>query len=127
MMLLELSRSSSPNVKPIGKNPALVSGLDVNDPAQAVAVFERLRADPYSLEWFSYLASFFAAHAQNAISNHDAARAALCAERYRSLSIFKKHFEDVVYMGHSAADLPICWPYGTQIRRIATKAFGKSS
>ena len=87
------------------KNSELLKGLDLDKPAHQEIAFERLGKDKRSPEWYGFLASIFGATALDEAKKGktDAAVWAMaCAERYRSLAIFRTHFEEVVFMGSSA-------------------------
>jgi hypothetical protein len=69
------------------------------------AVFNKLSANKERPEWWLYVSGVYLSIAKDAIERQDAplaAWAATCAERFRSLYVFKEHFEEVVWMGHSA-------------------------
>lgn len=86
----------------------IISGLNIDDESQSQAVFSILEANKTLPEWWVYVAGYFLSIAKDAIAKSDAPLAAwamACAERYRSLHVFKEHFEDVVWMGHSAKKL----------------------
>jgi hypothetical protein len=90
------------------KNSALLSGLDLEDPKQSDAIFNKLHANQDAPEWWLYLSGGYLSITKHAIENQDASLAAwamACAERFRSLYLFKEHFEEVVWMGHSAKPL----------------------
>lgn len=90
------------------KNSPLLTGLSVEDAEQSEAVFEKLRANQNSPEWWLYVAGTYLSITKDAIEKGDARLAAwamACAERYRALYVFKVNFEDVVWMGHSAKRL----------------------
>jgi hypothetical protein len=90
------------------KKSPLLAGLDVEDPKQSEAVFNKLSADKETPEWWLYVSGTFLSIAKDAIEKQDAPLAAwavACAERFRSVHVFKEHFEEVVWMGHSAKRL----------------------
>lgn len=90
------------------KNSPLLAGFNVEDAEQSEAVFEKLKANQESPEWWLYLAGAYLSITKDAIEKGDprlAAWAMACAERYRSLYVFKVNFEEVVWMGHSAKRL----------------------
>jgi hypothetical protein len=90
------------------KNSPLLAEFDIEDPQQSEAVFKKLSADKEKPEWWLYVSATFLSIAKDAIEKQDAPLAAwsmACAERFRSVHIFKEHFEEVVWMGHSAKRL----------------------
>jgi hypothetical protein len=90
------------------KKSPLLQGLDVEDPDQSEAVFKKLDASRNSAEFWLYFSALYFSIAKEAIDKDDvllAAWAAASGERFRSLYIFKEHFEEVVWMGHSAKRL----------------------
>ncbi len=90
------------------KKSPLLAALDIEDPEQSEAVFNKLSADKSTPEWWLYVSGTFLSIAKDAIEKQDAPLAAwavACAERFRSLYLFKAHFEEVVWMGHSAKRL----------------------
>jgi hypothetical protein len=97
------------------KNSPLLAGFNLEDPEQAEAVFDKLKANEKSPEWWLYIAGNYLSITKDAIEKGDARLAAwamACAERYRALYLFKLNFEEVVWMGHSAkrlTDLLTLW------------------
>jgi hypothetical protein len=90
------------------KQSPLLAGLDLEDPKLSDTVFNTLSAHKETPEWWLYLSCGFRVTAKDAIEKQDAPLAAwamACAERFRSLYIFKEYFEEVVWMGHSARRL----------------------
>ena len=90
------------------KKSPLLAALDIEDPEQSEAVFNKLSADKSTPEWWLYGSGTFLSIAKDAIEKQDAPLAAwavACAERFRSLYLIKAHFEEVVWMGHSAKRL----------------------
>jgi hypothetical protein len=90
------------------RNSPLLAEFDVDDPDQFDAIFEKLSMNQNTPEWWLYVSAGCLSTAKTAIDNDDAALAGWavgCAERFRSLYVFKEHFEDVVWMGHSAKRL----------------------
>jgi hypothetical protein len=85
-----------------------LADLNLNDPSNEQEMIDRLSKHEKSAEWWGYVAAVFSHMAGEAVRSGDAAKAAwaaACAERVRALAIFKIHFEEVVYMGHSAGRL----------------------
>jgi hypothetical protein len=90
------------------KKSPLLAALDIEDPEQSEAVFNKVSADKSTPEWWLYVSGTFLSIAKDAIEKQDAPLAAwavACAERFRSLYLFKAHFEEVVWMGHSVKRL----------------------
>ena len=90
------------------KKSPLLAELDVENPEHSEAVFNKLNAHHETPEWWIYISGMSLSVAKDAIEKQDAplaAWASACAERFRSLFIFKEHFEEVVWMGHSAKRL----------------------
>ena len=90
------------------KKSPLLAGFDLEDPKQSEAVFNKLNTNRDTPEWWLYVSSGYLSIAKDAIDKQDALLAAWavgCAERFRSLYVFKEHFEEVVWMGHSAKRL----------------------
>jgi len=90
------------------KKSPLLSEFDLEEAEQSDKAREKLQDHKESLEWWLYLAGGFRSLAKSSIEKGDAASAAwamACAERFRSLYIFKEYFEEVVWMGHSAKKL----------------------
>ncbi|MEG3155523.1 Shedu immune nuclease family protein [Sphingomonas sp. RB1R13] len=84
-----------------------LAGIDIAHEIGADAV-ERLKADPHSVEWWGLMAAVSCAGAADSIKAGNAAEAAwymATAERFRALAVFKEHFHEVVFMGHSAGRL----------------------
>ena len=83
----------------------LLSGFDLEDPAQADRIIQTLKEHTNSPEWWRFSGGAFLSLVRDAIANNDidqAIWAMACAERCRSMCIFKEHLEEVVWMGHSA-------------------------
>lgn len=87
------------------KKSELLKGVNIEDPEQSEQVYKILEANQNTSEWWVYLFAMFNDIANNAIKENDAKKTAwsmACAERYRSMHVFKDNLEDVVRMGHSA-------------------------
>ena len=83
----------------------LLKGVDINDPDDSEKMFKILSASKESAEWWAFLFGLFNYSGKEAIEKNDAKKAAwsmACAERCRSMLIFKQDLEEVVWMGHSA-------------------------
>lgn len=87
------------------KNSIFTEGLDIENPEHSEKIFNRLKDNQDTLEWWALLFSMFNSMAEKAIEQNDAKRAAWAmgsAERCRSMCVFKANLEEVVWMGHSA-------------------------
>lgn len=83
----------------------IIKDLSIDSEEQAEQVFQRLNANQETIEWWAFLFGTFNAIAEDAIKENDSKKAAwamACAERCRSMIVFKENFEEVVWMGHSA-------------------------
>jgi len=90
------------------KDATFLEGLSLDDPAHQEQIAAQFKSHEKSAEWWGYIAAASAHEAAAAVARKDAEAAALwaaCAERYRALALFKTHFEEVVFMGHSASRL----------------------
>lgn len=71
-------------------------------------IFGVLEKNKESTEWYNFVSATYYSIVADAVGRKDAPQAAWamgCAERFRSLSIFREHFEEVVHMGNSARRL----------------------
>jgi hypothetical protein len=87
------------------RNSPLMSGLDVENSEHVEPIYEILKDNQESAEWFAFMFGIFNDMAEQAIKAGDANKAAwatACAERFRSMLVFKQNLEEVVWMGHSA-------------------------
>jgi Shedu protein SduA, C-terminal len=90
------------------KSSELTKEFDLENPEQNEMTFQRLYANQHTVDWWNFVFGTFNAVAAKAIEENDARKAAwamACAERARSMIVFKEYFEDVVWMGHSAKRL----------------------
>lgn len=90
------------------RNSDVFKGLNFDDPTQEKQIYEVAEANKGSAEWFAFVAANLIPYVKQSIASNDPAAAAWAmatAERYRSLWIFKEHFEEVVWMGQSAKKL----------------------
>lgn len=90
------------------KNSPLLADFDIEENDQVQAVYKKLAENKELPEWWLYMAAASCSFAREEIEAGDANAAAwnmAIAERFRSMHIFKEHFEDVVFMGHSAKRL----------------------
>lgn len=87
------------------KKSDLLKGMDLDNPEHSDKIFETLKANRSSPEWWALLSGTFLAIVEDAIKNGDVEQAVwamACAERSRSMLVFKQEIEEVVWMGHSA-------------------------
>lgn len=85
-----------------------VAGMDINDREQVEQILTIMKDHPSAPEYWALWVGQFLALARSAIEDGDARRAAwatACAERSRSMWVFKESLEDVVWMGYSAKRL----------------------
>ena len=83
----------------------LLQGLNINNSEHGDKIFDILNNQKTSLEWWVYLAAMFYDWVLSSIENNDIKQAVWamgCAERCRSMQVYKEHLEEVVWMGHSA-------------------------
>lgn len=88
------------------ENCEVLKGLNLDSPDDAADAWARLRATNEGKEWWNALSSTFLTIAEQAIAEGNARQAAWAsagAERFRALFAFKEHFEETVWMGHSAS------------------------
>lgn len=82
--------------------------LDFEATGAADKIWEIVSKDPKSIEWWATQSAMLYAFARDAIERGNAAEAAWAVasgERFRALALFRQHFEEVVFMGHSAKRL----------------------
>lgn len=82
-----------------------LQGLDINNEEHAQRILEIMGEHRTTREFWAYWIGQFLSMARNAFKQGDHMRAAwaiACAERCRSMMIFKDALEEVVWMGHSA-------------------------
>ena len=87
---------------------ALLDGLNIDSKEDSEQIIKTLKDNKQSKEWWALLSGVFALCASSAIDNNDAqqaAWAAACSERCRSMQVFKEQLEEVVWMGQSARRL----------------------
>lgn len=90
------------------KESNLLEHLDIEKEEDSKNIFNILIDNKDSIEWWAYISIMFNEIAEEAIDKGDAERAAwamACAERNRSMLVFKQNLEEVVWMGHSAKKL----------------------
>jgi hypothetical protein len=74
----------------------LLAGVDVENPENLQQIYEILKDNQSSAEWFALMFALFNSAAEEAIAEGDAKRAAWAvagAERFRSLLVFKQQLE----------------------------------
>lgn len=82
-----------------------LQGLDINNPDHSERILEIMAEHRSTREFWAYWVGNFLSMAREAWDRGDhvgAAWAIACAERCRSMMIFKEALEEVVWMGHSA-------------------------
>lgn len=87
------------------KPSPLLAGLDLENDEHTEQIMAKLKANQDSLEWWAFLTGTFIRFARRGIEEKDieeAIWATACAERCRSMMVFKEHLEEVVWMGQSA-------------------------
>lgn len=83
----------------------LIEGLDLENPEHAQQIIEKLKGNRETVEWWALLMGTYIAILRDAIDKGDVLQAVWatgCAERSRSMLLFKEHLEEVVWMGQSA-------------------------
>lgn len=87
------------------KNSSLLEGLNIESEDDSGRIVEILKENQESPEWWAFLTGVFLSFIRDAQDKSDIKQAvwgAICAERARSMRIYKEHLEEVVWMGHSA-------------------------
>lgn len=87
------------------KASPLLAGLNLEDPADAETGIALLKEKRDTPEWWALLMGTYVAIVRDSIASGEAQQAAwamACAERCRSMLLFKEHLEEVVWMGQSA-------------------------
>jgi hypothetical protein len=103
-ILAELTRLEE-RCDQILKPSPLLDGLDLENEDHTEQIIGKLKANQDSLEWWAFLTGTFISFARRGIEEKDieeAIWATACAERCRSMMVFKEHLEEVVWMGQSA-------------------------
>lgn len=83
----------------------LLKGLDLESPEHADQIIGTLKERRDTAEWFAFVMGTFLSFVRDAIESNDVQQAIWamgCAERFRSMLLFKEHLEEVVWMGQSA-------------------------
>ncbi len=87
------------------RNSDLLKELDIENPDHHPQIFEILKKSNESAEWWASLVGLFINLTKKAIEEKNPQKTAwamACAERSRSMLVFKQELEEVVLMGHSA-------------------------
>lgn len=103
-MPAEIERLTDRNLEVLRGSQRL-EGLDVDDPSQIDKIVAILQSDRGTEEWWAFQSLVFLGVVDHAIKEQDVATAVwamACAERCRSMFVFREHLADVVFMGHSA-------------------------
>jgi hypothetical protein len=90
------------------KTAPFLSGMDFADDAQANAIVAKLKENDSTPAFWAFWADCLLATVRDAVSENDAQKAAWAmayAQRCRAMYVFKEHFEEVAWMGHSARRL----------------------
>jgi hypothetical protein len=98
--------------------------LDTDEGTQKA--FEILKDRRETVEWWALLTDMFSQIAGRAVETGDAGRAAwatACAERFRSMMLFKTNLAEVVWMGHSAKRIVDVLRLWEQNKRNADEEF----
>jgi hypothetical protein len=86
------------------KTSPLFEGLDIENPDHSAKIIDILKQNKDTVERWTFLQGLYLASVRHARDNKDMDRAiwaVACAERCRSMSVFKEHLEEVVWMGQS--------------------------
>lgn len=84
---------------------SLIAPLDINNAEDVEKITEILTGNRQTQEYWAFLTGMFLSIAREARSKGDSERASwatACAERCRTMVVFKEHLQEVVWMGHSA-------------------------
>ncbi len=103
-MLAELTKLEE-RCDQILKPSPMLEGLDLENPDDAEQIMAKVKANPESLEWWALATGTFLSFARHGIEEKDIEEtmwAVACAERCRSMMVFKEHLEEVIWIGHSA-------------------------
>lgn len=88
----------------IRKSPLFAEIDFENEEERVQIVIQKLNELNCGIEWWALLYGIFTSIAQDAINSNDikqAVWAMACAERFRTMVVFKQEFEDAVWMGQS--------------------------
>lgn len=86
----------------------ILSAYDIENPEHANAMIDILKDNRNSVEWWALLVNVYLSVVQDAMKQGDTERAIwamACAERCRSMMVFKEYLEEVVWIGQSARRL----------------------
>jgi hypothetical protein len=101
------------------RKSSLLQGLSIDRQEDADKIIDILEKNRQTSGWWAFLCGVFLNCAKKAITAGDSqqtAWAVACAERSRSMWVFKEHLEEVVWMGQSArrlVDLLRTWDNNT--------------
>lgn len=87
------------------RSSSMLEGLDIANSEDAEPAIERLKSHRDSPEWWAFLSGVFLSAVRSALENNDIHQAIWgmgCAERCRSMVVFKEHLEEAVWIGQSA-------------------------
>ena len=90
------------------QNSPLIRGYDIHNPEHGEKIFDIVKDNKDSTAWWAALAGLFLSVSRDALAEGQVNRAMwalACAERCRTMLVFKEHLEEVVWMGHSAKRL----------------------
>lgn len=85
-----------------------LSGLDFEDESQADTILARLRENDTTPAFWAFWGNSLLAIVEEAVQANDTQKATWAmayAQRCRAMYVFKEHFEEVAWMGHSARRL----------------------
>jgi hypothetical protein len=103
-LLAELDRVQHQCDQILKRSP-LLSGIDLDNAEDAERGIALLKEKRDTQEWWALLMGTYIAIVRDSIAMGEAQQAAwamACAERCRSMLLFKEHLEEVVWMGQSA-------------------------
>lgn len=106
--ILEEIQKTRKEFKELLRASDLIGDLDIDNPDHADQIIDILQSRKDTAEWWVFLGGYFYSILDDAIKSGDvqlAIWASACAERCRSMYVFKEHLEEVVWMGQSARQL----------------------
>lgn len=86
------------------ENSEIVNDLDLQNPEHVEEIFQRFEENKYTTDYWAFWFKIYNGMTQRFIKEKDSIRASwamACAERCRSMIVFKENFEDVIWMGQS--------------------------
>jgi hypothetical protein len=87
------------------RSSSLIKDLDIENPSHAEEIKDRLKENQYGIDWWTYVYRIAINEVQARIKEGDSIKAAWAmgyAQRCRSLIVFRREFEEAVWMGQSA-------------------------